>query len=73
MLLKFMAIHLRPISTHLSAWFHRPMSQQQGMQLRNMSDLELRDLGVGRGEIPFLLNTKATRHVADIWGNRYPS
>lgn len=46
MLLKFMAIHLRPISTHLSAWFHRPMSQQQGMQLRNMSDLELRDVMV---------------------------
>lgn len=73
MLLKFLAIRLRLIFTHLCTWFHRPMDPQQGMQLRDMSDLELRDLGVGRGEIPALLNTKVSQHAENIWGNRHPS
>ncbi|WP_394782160.1 DUF1127 domain-containing protein [Undibacterium sp.] len=39
-------------------------------QLRAMSDLELRDLGMGRSEIPAMCGEEARDHGDAGWGNR---
>jgi hypothetical protein len=44
---------------------------QQRKQLRAMSDLELRDLGIGRGEIPALMQSELPICTEDRWGNRH--
>ncbi|MES2068783.1 MAG: DUF1127 domain-containing protein [Pseudomonadota bacterium] len=53
----------------LPASLSRARAGMQRAQLRAMSDLELRDLGVGRSEIPALLEQQPAE---DGWGNRYP-
>lgn len=40
------------------------------MELRTMNDLELKDLGIGRSEIPALLGSDGPRNTEDRWGNR---
>ena len=65
-LLKLLARYFRPIITYLCSWVFPSANQRQGLQLRTMSDLELRDLGLGRSEIPALINSKVARHAADF-------
>ncbi|MFZ6875261.1 DUF1127 domain-containing protein [Undibacterium sp. Di27W] len=49
----------------------RTRSDHAACQLAAMSDLELRDLGVGRSEIPAFSSQVASPRGEDIqWGNR---
>lgn len=48
----------------------RKPDRQQALQLRAMSDLELRDLGVGRSEIPAVLEPGERARAERPWGNR---
>ena len=65
MLLKLLARYFRPMAAYLCSWVRPSANQRHGMQLRAMSDLELRDLGLGRSEIPAVLSRKVVRHAAD--------
>jgi len=47
--------------------------RSQAAQLRAMSDLELRDLGMGRSEIPGLLSVRDAERIEERWGNRHLS
>ncbi|GGC67961.1 DUF1127 domain-containing protein [Undibacterium terreum] len=49
-------------------WSRR--TQGQAQQLRGMSDLELRDLGMGRSEIPAMLSEHIRACEEKAWGNR---
>jgi len=44
--------------------------QRHARQLRAMSDLELRDLGLGRSEIPAMFSADTARCDEESWGNR---
>ena len=48
------------IASALAAWRRR---QQDRRQMLAMSDAELRDLGIGRGQIPALLETVPSQHA----------
>ncbi|MES2102578.1 MAG: DUF1127 domain-containing protein [Pseudomonadota bacterium] len=44
--------------------------RRHARQLRAMSDLELRDLGLGRSEIPAMFSADTAQRGEDDWGNR---
>ncbi len=50
----------RRIASALAAWRRR---QADRRQMLAMSDAELRDLGIGRGQIPALLETAPSQHA----------
>ena len=56
--------------SHANFRKHRQQAQQS-RQLRAMSDLELRDLGIGRGEIPALMQSEPPKDTENCWGNRH--
>lgn len=47
-------------------------SRSSAAQMTAMSDLELRDLGIGRSEIPAFDERHTPDQSEDRWGNRYP-
>lgn len=69
MLKRWMKLFFRAARTVLAGTAQR---RAQARQLREMSDLDLRDLGVGRSEIPALLSGGQVRHNEDRRGNRRP-
>ena len=73
MLLKLLVTYFGPMVTHLRRRLRLRANQRQGLQLRAMSDLELRDLGLGRSEIPALINRTVSQDTIGIWGNRHPT
>ncbi|HTD03515.1 hypothetical protein [Undibacterium sp.] len=64
MLFKLFTVLCRPLLER------RRRSSVHALQLRAMSDLELRDLGMGRSEIPAMLSAEAQPHAEESWGNR---
>jgi len=57
--LKMQLPTIDPLQT-LAAWFARASARRrQALQLRGMSEHELLDLGIGRSEVPALLDSAA--------------
>ncbi|MDR6854581.1 DUF1127 domain-containing protein [Variovorax guangxiensis] len=56
----------------VGAWLERAMARRrarhQALQLRTMSEYELRDLGIGRSEVPALLRGAAGDRKAQPGG-----
>ena len=78
MLQKLLSILTNPglARLHARLRLRQRTNRQQALQeveLRAMSDLALTDLGIGRGEIPALLGTRAPHQDDDSWGNRHPT
>ena len=60
-MLPLVSTALRRIAASAAAWRR---AQQDRQQLMAMDDAELRDLGIGRGQIPHVLGAAPSQHAS---------